>query len=149
MLRKIWIVVGCTLAACGGSQRANKESEPAAARKPSAAEAPAPVAPMANEASCADFSDLDAAAKATSEIDGLPYWCYQYREGLHVLAICDGTPPEVRSQLATAWKGVLISLEVVNTPESKEAVHQACRTAVSTLCPTSVQAGCGALPPRR
>lgn len=158
MLRKIWIVVGCALAACGGSQREIKESEPAAAHKPKSGEAPAPAAPApvvpapaaprVNEASCEDFSALDAAAKATPEIEGLPYWCYQYRESMHALIACETIPPDAKASLKQGWEAINTTLRAA-IPESRDAIQQACRTGVEALCPASVQAGCGVLPPRR
>lgn len=161
MLRRIWIVAGCVSAACGGSQQQNKKNEPAplaVVDSPSPVEAPASVAPapsapasmapMANEASCEDFSALDAAAKSTPEIEGLPYWCYQYRESMYALIACETIPPDAKASLKQGWEAINTTLRAA-IPESRDAIQQACRSGVEALCPASVEAGCGVLPPRR
>lgn len=152
MLRRAWIVASCALAACGGArQQQDREPAPrAAASNPSpAAEAPPAEAPPATEATCRDLSALAAAAEAQPVIDGLFYWCFQFRESIQVLTSCDAVPPEAKDSFNAAWEGLITAHRAASTPEAEEAVRQACRSTVEKLCPASVEAGCGVLPPRR
>lgn len=158
MLRRIWIAAGVALAACGGAQQQTKKSEPVPpsavgsphpVESPASVAPPAPAAPPSLEATCEDLGALDTAAKATPVIEGLPYWCYQYKESLRVLVACEGTPPEAKSQIKEGLESLMTSLGAVTSAEGKEEIQRTCRTALEAICPASVTLGCGVLPPRR